>query len=373
MEGPRPTRPEELPSLARLVDTVFASGRAGTMFGSYPQLFNEPNLDNLLVFVDDGRVVSHVGMIQRWAGLAGCRVRVACVGSVSTYEEYRDRGLATGLFEAACRKAKADGVDLMMISGGRGLYRRAGAADVGCDFVGQVGQTAADLLCDDAVVLDECRALDVAACVEAYGAKRAHFIRPESDWLGLLEARKCMGRHVRFVVARRGGVFCGYFIVADTNDKGARQVIEFAGRDNDVAGALKPLMASCEADTLKVRLQAGDAALKSLCEHAGVAFEAVNALGSLLVLNFSQLMQRLRPFFEAQAGIEATRTLVFDQEGDAFRQDDRFVFAADDGSRRLDRVAAAQFIFGQVHGEPPGGLWARLFPVPTLWYGINYV
>ena len=135
MEGPRPVKPGELPSLTRLADTIFADGEEGLMLASFPLLFDESNFENLFVFAKRGRIVSHVGMAQRWACLAGCTVRVACIGAVGTYEEHRGKGLATSLFEAACGKALSDGVDLMMISGGRGLYLRAGAAEVGCDYL----------------------------------------------------------------------------------------------------------------------------------------------------------------------------------------------------------------------------------------------
>ncbi len=129
MEGPRALRAHELGSLSKLADTVFQSKNDGQMVYQFPVLFGSENHENLLVFVDGGKVVSHVGMVQRWASLAGCTVKVGLIGSVATYEDYRGKGLASQLFAAAAEKAVRDGCDFFMISGGRGLYRRAGAAD----------------------------------------------------------------------------------------------------------------------------------------------------------------------------------------------------------------------------------------------------
>ena len=55
----------------------------------------------------------------------------ASVGSVCTHPDYRERGLATRLVEDALRICEQKEVALMLISGGRGLYRRQGCTDVG--------------------------------------------------------------------------------------------------------------------------------------------------------------------------------------------------------------------------------------------------
>ena len=144
MEGPRTPRREETASLARLVDAVFMEGQQGRMFQCFPTFFAEENHENHLVFAEGDEMLSHVGMLYRWACLAGCTVRMACVGAVGTHEAYRGRGMATALFQAACEKALADGVDFMMISGNRGLYQRPGAAEVGCDFKGILARQTAE-------------------------------------------------------------------------------------------------------------------------------------------------------------------------------------------------------------------------------------
>ena len=105
MEGPRGLLAWELGSLRELTDIVMRPG----LVDQFPHLFDEENLENLRVCLYAGRCVSHVGMIQRDASLFGCRVRVGCIGAVSTHPDYRRRGLASACFDDALRKAGQDG------------------------------------------------------------------------------------------------------------------------------------------------------------------------------------------------------------------------------------------------------------------------
>src|SRR5579862_8267342 len=130
MDGPRAVRLDEMDALRKLTDVVFRPG----MPEQYPQLFNNENLDNLRVCFDGSTCVSHVGMTQRNASLMGCTIRVCCIGSVATHPDYRNQGLASACFESAVEKAYADGVDVMIVSGGRGLYTRNGCPRLGRDY-----------------------------------------------------------------------------------------------------------------------------------------------------------------------------------------------------------------------------------------------
>src|SRR5581483_7666368 len=129
-DGPRALKPNEWTQLDALVSAVFRP----QMFHDYPQLFNERNRHNLRIVAEDGKVVTHVGMIERPASLAGCRIDVACIGAVATYPDYRGKGFASQAFQDCCDKAAADGIDIMLISGGRGLYTRVGCRQVRQDW-----------------------------------------------------------------------------------------------------------------------------------------------------------------------------------------------------------------------------------------------
>ena len=85
----------------------------------------------------------------------------------------------------------------------------------------------------------------------------------------------------------------------------------------------------------------------------------------------------MRPYFVEQLGSVAAAGLVF------YERDDALVFAyGGDQVVAPDQGAAVELIFGTSEGrEEPllqsggqaGEILRRIFPIPALWYGINYV
>lgn len=360
-------RAEDVAALEQLVDTVFTSGKPGAMFAGFPRLFCESNWDNLWVHADGETVVSHVGMMVRWASLAGCTVRVACVGAVATFESHRGRGLATELFAAAQSKALAEGVDFLLISGGRGLYRRAGAAEVGCDYNVEVDARAAAALPPSPAELTAATVADLPVCRWAYRQKAARFVRPPEDWESVLCSRGCGGGDVGFLLIRQAGRPCAYVVFRKPDAAGASSVVEFGGEQTAVAAAVKPLMAGHGIERLCFHLQGDDFLLRTTLESAGAVAEPARSPGTLLIINFAQLMARLRPYFEEQIGLDASRSLAFGEQEAAFTFVD-----AETSCLVPGRASAAEFVFGRSESRPASGPLATVFPVPTLVYGLNY-
>lgn len=337
------------------------------MLRQYPQLFNLQNLDNSLVMSDDRRIVCHVGMTERWASFGGCKVEVACIGAVATYEEYRSRGLATRTFQAACDKARADGIDLMMISGDRGLYRRAGATKVGRDWNATLDLEAVQRLADPGVHVAAFLEADLLLCVTAYSGKLAHFIRPPEDWRGFLKSGYCMNRRARFLLVHRGSVFCGYLIVSEPNAEGLCAVLEFAGEQSALAAALRSLTEYMECTSVRVHLQPFDFTLHTLLSQAGAYIEPAPTSGTLLLINVEQFMQRLTPWFIHRLGPNHAERFRYGPDRDGY------VLKVDDQALSVkDKAALAEALFGQPAVELPSP-FNEVFPLPALWYGINYV
>jgi len=87
---------------------------------------SEDEIVSLDLILEDGQSISHVGMKEREFIIYGCRTMVGCIGGVGTEPDYRERGLATRLMKRAIQKLDDDGGDVMLVSGGRDLYRRLG-------------------------------------------------------------------------------------------------------------------------------------------------------------------------------------------------------------------------------------------------------
>ena len=368
MEEPRSVKGEEFGSLSRLVDVVFRQGGENVMFSQYPQLFNEDNAENLLVCVDNGKVVSHFGMTERQACVAGCLLKVACIGAVATYEESRGKGLATHLFDRSREKAFRDGIDFMLISGGRGLYRRAGAADFGCDLQALVPLETVDSMAGNGLEVSEYEAKDCEDCSMGYAGKYARFIRTLEDWQHFEQSRFAMNGRTRLGVVRKQGVFVGYLALSEPNVEGTSQLVEFAGDEGLLVSAMKSVMEEFGAKAVNVHLQGSDVIFRSLLEQAGVSFQEQPNVGTLVLINFPQLMERLEPWFHQRIGIQSSRNLSFRQQGEDF------VFSYGTKEHVFEgKQQAAECVFGNSKIRQFGEPWSMVFPVPGLWYGLNYV
>ena len=369
MEGPRSLKPEELPLLSRLEDEVFIPGKTNEMFRLFPRLFCEDNAENLSVFADEGRIVACTAMTLRWADLAGCRTGVSCLGAVATDEAYRGRGLASQLMTMACEKAEAWGADLMMISGGRGLYRRLGAADIGHDFKASVDEAAARKLQMEGVVLSDFSEADLTACISLYQRKAAHYIRPLEDWQAFTRDRVCMVRDADFYTARLHGTIAAYYVVGPPRKPGeAARLMEFGGEPTAVAAGLSSLLAQSGASAIQLHLQEDDAILKALLESAGISPDPSPTEGTILLLNVPRFVERMRPLADVRLGTEMARTLEASVEGD------RHIFRAGGEECTADgKQEAAALIFGSPGRPQAPGIFGDLFPIPSLWYGLSYI
>jgi predicted N-acetyltransferase YhbS len=370
MEPPRHANPGELPSLLRLVDTVFTQENPN-MLQMFPTLFAESNAENLFVVADQGRIVSHVGMTLQRAALAGCSVGVACVGAVATYEEYRGKGFATHLMEVACERAKAWGADFMMISGGRGLYRRLGAADVGLDHQAEVGIDGARFLFLDGFYLEPVTDEDLPVCASLYETKTAHFLRTPSEWSAYFHSGFCMCRKTDLFLVRRGTATLAYCAVSHDAASRTVHLLEFAGDSVALAAVFHPLISRYEASTAWLHLQSHDTALRSLLTDAGASLEPGSTSGTFLLLDLERLLRRMQPFFETRVGYRAARDFRVREE------DGCFCFSGN-GEVAYERVAsgkmeATERIFGSRKHDGGEGLLGRAFPIPSLWYGLSYV
>jgi GNAT superfamily N-acetyltransferase len=345
----------------------------------YVQLFNEDNVDNLRICVDDGICVSHVGMTEGWAVLQGCPIQVACIGGVCTHPDYRKRGLASACFDDALRKARQDGVDIMIVSGDRNLYRRRGCVHVGCDlhFKLTVGAIPADLEeSATRVTVEVMTEAELPLVRECYRAEPVRFVRPPEDYGRALQSVRVMDRPSDFLVVRERGEFRCYLVAPQPNVEGEPQVAELAGDRQAILAALPHVLRRCGGNSLGFTALRHDSLMRSLCEQAGLRGTPRTTPGTVTIVNFPQLMERTRPYWGERLGRRVALRLRFQQDGE------RYIFGLDELELVTDRADAARLLFGTPEGFPVslrnldtalGEALRAVLPLPTLWYGINYV
>jgi predicted N-acetyltransferase YhbS len=379
MEGPRGVRKEEFESLRVMANSVFRPNTDEDMPSQYPQLFNEDNFENLRVCVDDGKCVSHVGMTERHASLWGCGIQVCCIGGVCTLPDYRKQGLASACFDDAVNKAYRDGVDIMIVSGDRHLYRERGCLRVGRDtafaltaeMLPRVAAAAQHTVTVDTMTED-----DKPRLMDCYRHEPVRFLRPTEDYGYAWQSRFVMNRDTDFLILREDGEFRGYVMLPHPREDKAASLSEFAGARHAIFAALPELFRRYNLTTLHWQVQRHDALFRSLCERAGLQGGSRTTPGTVKLINFPQLMERLRPYWIEKLGKSEAASLAFQQEAE------RYILRFRNGEFVTDRDTMTRLLFGTVEGSEAQAIVGQsaaarlleaMLPLPTLWYGINYV
>jgi predicted N-acetyltransferase YhbS len=372
IEGPRAVRPDELEALRRLTDVVFRP----LMPEQYPQLFNVPNCENLRVCFHGDRCVSHVGMVHRGASILGCQIKVCCIGAVATDPDYRGKGLASLCFHDAVRKADEDGVDVMLVSGGRGLYTTNGCQHAGLHYKAVIDAAQDGMGCGD-IVVSEALPADMPEIQECYRAEPVRFTRLQADYDFFAQSGWAMNAPSRFLVLRSAtSELLGYVVLRAPEPGKASTLSEFGGDRSAVARAVPVIIDRYQLSGVNFQVQGFDMAMLARCREAGWALSLVSASGTIKIINVSRLMQKLTPLFSERADPETALRLKAEERGTDC------VFDLDGDKAVISRDDTVRLIFG-IHEhydkilENQSGACAtllrKILPVPALWYGINYV
>lgn len=385
-DGPRALRQDEWAQLNQVESEVFRP----EMFQDYPQLFNERNRANLRVVADDGKVVCHVGFIERGASLAGCRIDVCCIGAVATLAGYRGKGYASLAFQDACDKSAADGVDVMLISGGRGLYTRVGCRQVGQEWDYSLTADESARLAPSGFAVQPVGAARIDALAALYQGESVRFLRPREDWERAFSCGIVMNTPSDFWGVTRSGALVAYVIVHQPNVTRARRpnqpftarVVELAGDRAAIASALPALLTHYGTERVSVHVQAHDRALHAILAAAGLDGQPGGSSGTIRVINFPQLMNRCRSYLAERIGSVAEELSFTSDERPGSALGGYVVRHGSDYARVSDHASLAVLLFGSPDRQEQvalegsarvATLLRKALPLPSLWYGISYV
>ncbi|MCX7031052.1 MAG: GNAT family N-acetyltransferase, partial [Spirochaetes bacterium] len=371
MEGPRAVRADELSAVVELSDTVFGEYSPHDMGRWYPTLFCRENLGHLRVFVDDGRPVALAGFTINRVVTPGASFTAACIGSVCTLKSHQGQGLGTRLMHDCVAAALSEAVPVLLVSGGRGLYRRMGCIDAGRYGTVRVPRRAVP----SAGVREvrEWRLGDVPRMAELHRAEPVRFERSEQEWYAFLRTGRVADSPCRtWVVSAPGrpGDIEAYLCAQETVETPqgrAASVQEIAGSRLAVLAALPPVMDAMRADLADVDSPVSDRGMAAIAAQFGLQVVPRGFHGTVKVIDPPRLLPALRRFVGSGISIEAGA--------------DGFVFRLGTESftvRGLDEVTA--FMFGSIEKQAalpgPGPLRLALdtaFPIPLPDYGLNYI
>ncbi len=372
--GPMGCPPDRRDSLIEMVDEVFRKG----MLPAFPHLFAPDNIENCRVTVADDKVVSHIGYTVNDAVIMKCPVKVACLGGVGTLEKYRGRGYASAQMTDCLDRMRTQGVHLLMVSGGRSMYKRNHCMHVGVDWkCGIDGDAARRMAAEgiEVVAVDESNLEEVIALQERDPVR---FDRTRGFWSMALGWCRDSWRKANVLGMREAGVeaISAYVIIGDANDEGYCRMSEWGGSRRVALGGIDAVYDHLGAKFTEFHVAGWDAEALELLADAGVEVEPTGASGTQRVIDFVGLFEALRPLFAASIGEDVASTLKFSEA------DERFTVALGDSALVIpDRDTLVKLVFGThdgagrelLQGSPAADAMGRCLPVPALNYGISYV
>ncbi len=382
IEGPRAAKIEELPQIVKLTSWIFGFEERGIYLDKvFPHVFCEENIENLRVIVSDGRVVSHLGIWEGWLNFYGIWLKVALIRCVCTHPEHRMKGYASALVKDAFIKLSSERVDLVMVSGARSLYTRAGCVEAG-------------IIYDYHVPLDVIKDLTArlnGLKIEPYAEDRT------SDLVGLYQSepirfkrsfeefKLLAGRTFIAEVSGSMSIFIAYKMNKPVSYvafvKGVWDnltIVEYAGSRVAALKTIYEVSKIFNVERVKLPVPYGDWELTSLLEECGLKPKSSHAIASLAILNPIVFVEKIRPYVEERLGVKANFNI-------AACNNDVFELSMFGERVKLeDPRAFTMLVFGRpetVHSSTTvkfnsnrlPEVFRRIFPMPSFNYGLNFI
>lgn len=381
IEGPRAAKIEELPQIVKLTSWVFGFEKYGVYLDKvFPQVFCEENVENLRVIVSDGKVVSHLGIWEGYIHFYGTWLKVGLIGCVCTHPDYRMKGYASTLVKDAFTKLSNDHVDLVMVSGARSLYTRAGCVEAGIIYDYHVPLDAIKHLTrySNELKIESYAEDKISDLIELYQREPIRFKRSFEEFK-LLAGRSFLAEveALSIFVSYRMSKPASYVAFV----KGVWDnltVVEYAGSRIAIFKTLYEASKTFKVEHVRLPVPYGDWELIALLEESGLKPKTSNAPASLAIPNPVVFAEKIRPYVEEKLGVKADFKVIACNDnvfevyifGECVKFKDPkafplFVFGRPETVNSSDVV---EFDFNRIPG-----VFRRIFPMPSFNYGLNFI
>lgn len=376
MEGPRACKKEEFKDAINLINQVFrtSQGHNPTMEEEFPLLLSEENLENMRVIVEDGKVVSIVNFYITTILIEGTPIKAASVGAVCTHEDYRGKGYSSLLLDDAEKEMKKKGVDVVLVSGDRSLYLRRGYCKAGWAIRFDVypEELGEDI---ELVEFENKYLIEVA---KMYNKQPTRYYRSLFEFKNLLKGATTPWGNFTYktYLIKKGDLLKGYVVLRIINDNPRKgYVIEYSGDKRIIYESLKKMAAIYSLEYVRVPCTFNDDMVEVLKEK-GVSYEEINLLGTVKILNFQQLMEKLKPYFLQYVEKDIIENLRFSEKENNYAFEIKNEILKIDDVVKLTKLVFGDKGFGmEVDDISPilKEFISTVFPLPFVWPGnLNF-
>lgn len=338
----RTARPEEVRQIVDLANYVFrtSSGLEPSMGRQYPIFLSPENASNLYIAVEDGKIVSHIGIYKNNAYIRGHRVSMAGMGSVCTHPDYRGRGLATKLlhyvFESitSCTFDGESPFDDAKFGAGGG-YKYSYIADP----------------------------QDTSILADIYHREPVRYER--SKWLFpvLFKAMPTVhppaGRVYTAVVASIQSSNSGIaYAIGYEREPGNYEIIEYAGERSVVPGMIQYLIKQKNMKQVKIYYPTYDTVLTELFASIASTKEEMLSSMTVKIINRQTLWEQIFPIIQERWPGKNPPKSLEDLQEIADKQGEPLI----------------KFLFGDYQRPSYGAPWDEVLPIELPWFnGLSYV
>ena len=391
-DGPRPIRDDEWRDSERLFRICFSGQPPEFELPADENVgkIDEPNAE-VQVICADGRVVSQIVIVWERLMVQEGVVGIGSIGGVSTHPSYREHRFALKLLQRCAERLREGGAEVMLISGGRGLYTRSGNVFTGkfAEFKLEAGKFRAP---SDGCTLRAAKIEDAPICYRLYQQLPVRFERTDKIYEDRFKSSDSNFSAGDWVIERDGEIIAYLLLHREWDDYNnpkttRRAVWEFAGDHEALLAGADLLLREGKLTELRFSLPSWQTGLIDALRALGLE-QRMTAMDdhTMRILNFPSMCESLRPYIIARVGDEVYRDLSFEQRGPLLRDSATLVdegrCAIVLGGKRfeLDTMQMTRLVMGDPENhladvEIPGGLSQvvnALFPLPSFLTGLNF-
>jgi len=383
--GPKTPDPRQLPEIIALANRVFRQNKSGDISRDFSWLYDPARTDRMRIFEYRGKPVSLVITVISETTFLGCSLRTASIGSVCTDPAHRGGGLASRLVEDAEQRALAAGAPIMLISGGRGLYVRRGAARCGhfCEY---------DFPLDSLPRRQESLSVkkvetpeETAAALRLFEGEAIRFRRSVEEYAKQIEPGWVENRPGETWIVRRRQLPVAVFSASRTtrsreDTTAVLKVCEMAGSRPAILAALPELLELFQLGLAVVRAYRSDRTMQDLGAAAGIVARKSEFLGTVKLLDAESLWRGFAPLLCERIGYERYAAIRLSSEKDELKIH-RLTFRFNEEELSLDGPQTIMAVLFDSIDEstPPAAMTGELgemlrqaLPLPLPMYGLHY-
>lgn len=366
-----------------LSDQVFRDAEQVSMGQGFPLVFSS-TLGHSFAAFDEDRLVSFMGLVPSVIRVGPARIGAYSLGSVCTHPDARGKGIASQMLQDILTFADEAGASVLLISGGRGLYRTSNCHPFGVieryildgSSAGKYKEGAAS----GTYTVREADDRDLLRLQELAEARNVRFDQSVWDLAELIKAEalcSCLKLGHRVLIAEQDGAAKAFAVVGvpyeNANVKSSPLLVEWAGEPAAVTAALIDALSRYGLDRLVAPAPWFEEGLAEQLKPLASESSPEHRSHTIKLINPVRLLADLAPYLkESQADLQASLSIEQAEGGwkltvsgrDAVLNEEDLIKLLFDPNAQLSADLEAPLLSDL----------AALFPVPLPYdRGLNYV